>query len=393
MTVRALIPTVLLGRQPPVGSGVAIVDVSTVGGATVAASPWELVDVTANVRSIHVERGAADPFTRLRAGAATVVLGNTAGAHIVAIEPTPGAIRPGAPIVIGAALNGVGVGESVFVGTVRTFDTARPLSHTDETLMLAAADDLTRLADINMLAGAAVGLGDTTGQRIGRILDLLDPTPPPAARQLEAGTVTMSSTQFAQSLASHAENAASCEAGRLFVDRRGVWQFHQRDHTPPLVLAVGDRPTDEHRFTDARVRHSADHVRNVITLARPEGTAQTATNATSIANLQARVTWQRFDLGLRYDADVLDLAEHLAGLWSQAVIVGPLILNAARDTVAQWLPVVELGTRLDVCRTLAAGPLEIATIVERVVHDWQAGSPWLTTLDLSTVGAAPPAPP
>lgn len=157
-------------------------------------------------------------------------------------------------------------------------------------------------------AALAPWAGDTTGARVGRVLDYLNVVA--GDRSIDTTTSTLQSAQLGQTLLGHLFEVNEVEQGLLFITKDGKVRF--RGRTGGFNLAsqatFGDG-AGELRFKDIGFDYSKQMIFNVIRRQNQDGALMEASDATSIGRYGRRVDEQA---GLIGDSDLgsLDLANY-----------------------------------------------------------------------------------
>jgi hypothetical protein len=232
------------------------------------------------------------------------------------------------------------------------------------------------------------GAGDTTGERVERILTHYGYTGPV---DLDPGTATLAATTLAQSAWELIGRTSGDELGYVYLDAAGTLRFHDRSTwatMPAPVVTVGCAPGVEGYdiVTGATVDASSLALVNSVAAARTGGTTVTATSPTSIALYGERGT-KRTDLGLADDAQVGAWAAYTLGLraFPRARITA-VTLTPRFDPTA-WADLLAVELVVDRARVLWTPPGEDVTYdttgrVFRVAHRFSHTS-WETTWGLA----------
>lgn len=201
---------------------------------------------------------------------------------------------------------------ALFTGTTDDVVDSWPGAGADALTEVRATDafkSLARARPAKLLA--AVGAGDTPGQRVGRVLDAVSYT---GARNLEPGTVPLAGTVLDGTAIALADEARECEWGALYVDREGTIRLRARDSvvTDPRQSTVQWTFDDQDRegpcYNDLRLIASDEDVYNVASITRGSGTTpQVSQDAPSVAWFGPR-TYTR-DLPINTDVAALTLAQ------------------------------------------------------------------------------------
>lgn len=275
--------------------------------------------------------------------------------------PEPGSVeftsfKPGTPCRITATLDGVT--ETIWLGRVDRWQ-PRYTADLDAWVEVNAVDGVSdlRAADLPMLA-TPVGGGDTTAERIDRILDSVNW--PPELRDLDrTARNTMQATTLAQPAWQQILLTADSDAGFVWVDRSGRVVFRNRNAlsvAPNLVLDM---------TSGAGVKFSAfepsldrDRIINVAKIGRKDGVEQQVLHTASMAEFGAR-TYDRTDLICETDAQAQEVAQWVI-LTSASLryrIDGVTIQPLPTDPNDEWWQLLrlEFGDRVRVIQRTVAG--------------------------------------
>lgn len=383
------------------------------------ASTWSDVEPTFvaldgwEVLSVQTKRGRKAGNRRHPAGTATVVLG----------WPSPAgkwSFRPTSPVALGMEirvrvqprdLTGELLGPilPIFRGAIRsladgwTNDSADP-DRQFFTITAQLTDRFADLAAVNLPEQALTGSGDTTSERIARIMDLA--SIPTYYLRGDAGVVTHQSSNFARNLLDEAQVTAETETGDLYVDREGFLVVreqmpggaHDREDAA-LVAWANSGAAGTIPPTAFGTGQDLDDVQNRITLARSGSTAiQEPDPVDEPTDSQLRYglrTYQRFDLTAQDDADVAySAAFWLAQQEERTQRVDQLQANVdprmADDDLVALLD-IELRDRHSISWTDGEATLEGDLHVQGVAHNI-AGDRWTVQVDLwafAGLGLAP----
>lgn len=251
-----------------------------------------------------------------------------------------------------------------------------------------SASELTKsLAGFNPDASAPVGAGENSGTRIHRILD--NAGIPTSDRLVDTGNSTVQATTLAQNALTECFLTADSEGGAFYCLADGRANFDRRHAVYEDARMRDSQATFDNQgglpYTDVTPRSDVDRVKNAISLARVGGTAQTATDAASIAKYFER-SHRRTDLILESDDDVLLLAQALLFLnKDREARFDQIQLNPVMDA-ALW-PVVlglELRSQVTVVDRVGAAPVTKRCFVEGIRHQIVPPMVWSTTLWLSS---------
>jgi hypothetical protein len=277
------------------------------------------------LESLATQRGRKDGKSRNSTGTAEAVL----------VWRAPGgrwSFRPTSPVDLGqelrirASVLGGGAAEiPLYRGTVRKIiDEWQPSSPAFR-VRAQCVDRMADLASVDLPERPVEGSGDTTSQRLLRILALAEIAALFANIGTSAdttGAATHQSSNFARNLLDEAMSTVESDAGTdLLVDRSGIFTLrrpewwlegstvHPRWNTRRATWSNTD-PTEPYTFcpTGFGTGQDLDDIQNRVSMARSGGSAITQENAPSILRYGLR-TFQRFDLTCQTDAQVTAAVE------------------------------------------------------------------------------------
>jgi hypothetical protein len=199
--------------------------------------------------------------------------------------------------------------QTQFVGRITTAAWA------DGVTVLEAADGLADLARYDPPAGPDDHAGEASGDRVARILANADYRGP---QSIVFGTTTLQAAALAQTALTELYRIADSELGALYVDRRGVLTFRDRDvwrKRTPAVHAI--HPTDAAGVLteSTRSRSERAQVRNIIGAAGKGLTEETAVDQDSV-NRWGTARYSRRDLLLQTQAALKEWAAEVL-LWTR----------------------------------------------------------------------------
>lgn len=265
------------------------ISLAQAGGITsdlTSALTW--TDFTAGeVQSVSITRGLSTEFDSAQSGKCTVVVDNLSGNYDPA--NTAGPYYPN--LEIGKPMQVAGVFSSTTYPRFRGYiDDIQPNTGFEPTTTITLVDavDLLSRAEIpartvrdffGELVDDPAYDGDTTGARIGRILDLAGR--PATMRALDTGQSECAATVFGNFALPLVQEAVETELGWFFQDTTGTLQFKDRyavlhDSTSTAVQAtVSDVGTDVDMLSITR-RRGANTVFNDATVTRSQAPAPPA---------------------------------------------------------------------------------------------------------------------
>lgn len=347
-------------------------------------------EVSAYVRSATTTVGRQRETDRY-GGRMTLVLSNRdarftpanlAGPYVVAGVSQ---IRPMVPVRVTATWSGTTY--PVFFGFVEAWQDEFPGQGTDAVTVVPCVDALSLLARVDGVAQVTQGAGESTGQRMHRILNNVGWTLP---RDVDYGVVTVQGTTLDANAMAEAMVTADSEGGWFWAEPDGSFVFRERvsimertrSTTVQATLGSGSL-----LFRDAVTESGIDVLQNVATYARVGGVAVTAIDETSRA-LYGTFRKSRADLVSYSDGQVADLA-----LWDVAryknaeyrpvrVTMDPVLSPSAAWPVALGSKIKD---RVSVVLTVSASGTTstFASFVEGVSHAIAPGT-WSTTFAFSS---------
>ena len=263
----------------------------------------------------------------------------------------------------------------------------------DEIAFYTSALSATRVA-AHYAAGNPSGpwTGDTTGERITRVLDLAGW--PTADRDIDTGLSTLGPyTSADQTALAAAQQAEAAEAGALHQDPDGTIVFRDRHTTIEDFRST----VTQHAFSDATndtaachysrldLSYDADLIANVVDVTWSDG-AVVVEDAASIATYTRQAL--TIDTGLSTAAEA-----QARGEWAAARFADPsvrpqsvTITPSADDSLWRAALATRLGDRVTARRhpRLVGDPIDFDAIVESISHRITDGiNQWETTFGLS----------
>jgi hypothetical protein len=231
--------------------------------------------------------------------------------------------------------------------------------------------------------------GDTTGERITRILDLIGW--PASLRAIDPGETSCGSADTVGSSAlDYMQRVAETEGGRLFVGADGTVTFHDaaRMIAGTSSYTFTDTPGADAGILAGGLTCSLDDtfLFDAAEVQRVGGTVQRAGAATP-----TRIA-SKTDLLFRTDAQARALAERIVFRYGTAQTRAEAFeVSLNQHNTAEWAAVLalELGDVITVAITPqgSGAPLELELFLEQIVHRVAGGS-WRTTFYGSPVDPA-----
>ena len=250
-------------------------------------------------------------------------------------------------------------GDYIFKGRVVDFayDYGTALTKNLPTVLITCADDLFLLS--NTFISAFTPSVELSSTRVSTILDLPEVSYPAGTRDIETGTTTLGAYPVGEgtSVTSYLRAISdSAEAGRIFVSRTGDLTFDKRlgSTLSGSVVDFNDDGTDT-AYSGLSIDFSTDQVINRATVERVGGTAQSDSNATSIALYQTQAVSKTGSF-LSSDAQALTLAEYLLSPDPEARFSDVQVNFAALTTLQKnAVAILEIGDTIQITRNFSSG--------------------------------------
>jgi hypothetical protein len=194
--------------------------------------------------------------------------------------------------------------------------------------------------------------GDTSGERIDNVLDLIGW--PTTERDIDTGSATLQSANLSGSVLDHLQLVAASEVGALFQAGDGRLTFIERDAIAATdsVCTFSDQ-SDGVRFRDLSFSYDDAVIRNSITAQRTGGSAVVLEDEDSIASYMRR-SYSATDLLYDDDDQTRGYASWVLGLYAHPAMRAEVVkLVPARDPTVIYPAVfgLEIGDRVTVERT------------------------------------------
>lgn len=265
-------------------------------------------NVSADVRSLRIQRGKSDERGQYQAGRCTVVLNNRdrdydpfnlSGPYVTGGVTD---IVPGREVYITATDPTSGVVSRLFTGKARDWAPAY-VGPFDSTVTLEASDAIEDLARADTtVATTATDMGAVAAQILADV--------GVTNYAYDDGLFTAQATSWDTSALSALRNLERSGTAELYVEANGDIYFTA---TPALYSVARMRDSQATfgsgnlTFETIDVAYETDQMINSVTLARAGGTEQTATDATSIERYGLR-SFNQTNLVNQSDTDVLTVA-------------------------------------------------------------------------------------
>ena len=280
------------------------------GTNVLADSSSVIVDVSNVVDSIETKRGRNPQADQFQTGTLSLRIVDQNGDFNPQNPSSPyyNLLTPMRKVQITATYGSITY--PIFSGFITSFTTTTPRNANDVVYTTITAVDAFRLAQnaqISTVAGTSAG--QLSGARINNLLDAINW--PASMRDVDAGLTTMQADPgTARTSLAAMQTVEISEYGALYVDAAGSFVFQDRTVT---VSSIGATPTvfndngTDISYSNAVWRLDDTLVYNTASITRTGGTAQTATNAASVAKYFAH-SYNQQNLLMQTDAVALDYA-------------------------------------------------------------------------------------
>lgn len=237
------------------------------------------------------------------------------------------------------------------------------------------------------LAGSNPWDGDTSGERVDRILDAAGIRS--ADRTTDGGNSTLGPTRLGVTVLEACQRVDETELGRFYEARDGRLTFDERHRTlrpPDNDLRVTLQYPDEVPYADAEPDFDEANVYNVAVVAREQGSQIKVEDASSVA-FRGEHTFRRTDLLLADDADVRLYADWvLLNRTSPRLRITEIELRPGSNGEI-WRHALDrdIGDRIAITvQPRVVGELTFELEIEEVEHEHPGvGAGWRTTWRVS----------
>jgi hypothetical protein len=305
------------------------------GGDVLSDSASSLVvDVSNLLDSVNTNRGRNISSEQFQTGTASIRLldqngdfnpQNTASPYYTYLNPMR-------KMTITATY--LGVTYPIFAGYITGYNTSTPKFNGDIVYTTITAVDGFRLFQNAQFFGVTGAVaGQTTGTRIGKILDTIGW--PVALRDVDTGLTTVQADPATQRTALQAlQTCATTEYGAIYMDHSGRLTFQDRNLTVSSVAGTPVVFKDDGTaigYFDVKWVFDDTQVYNLATVTRTGGTVQTASDAASIAKYFTH-SYNQSGLLMETDAVALDYAQaFIASRKETSTRVDELTLDLQQD--------------------------------------------------------------
>jgi hypothetical protein len=313
-----------------------VIGTSELGGGDVLSDSASslVVDVSNLLDSVNTNRGRNISSEQFQTGTASIRLLDQNGDFNPQNPASPyyTYLNPMRKMTITATYSGVTY--PIFAGYITGYNTSTPKFNGDIVYTTITAVDGFRLFQNAQFFGVTGAVaGETTGTRIGKILDTIGwPTP---LRDIDTGLTTVQADPATQRTALQAlQTVATTEYGAIYMDATGRLTFQDRNLTVSSVAGTPVVFKDDGTaigYFDVKWVFDDTQVYNLATVTRTGGTVQTASDAASIAKFFTH-SYNQSGLLMQTDAVALDYAQaFIASRKDTSTRVDELTLDLQQD--------------------------------------------------------------
>ena len=312
-------------------------------GTLAASTPIEpVVDLTPDVRQISIRRGRNIMRDTYEAGTCTVrVLDpNSYFNPQNTSSPYYGYLTPLRKLRVSATKDGVGY--FLFSGYTTDYKYYYPQNQETGYVDIVCSDAFRLMQQAGVVGVTDATAGQDTGTRIGKILDQV--SFPTSMRTIDTGNTTCIADPATSRTALDAiKNAEFSEQGAFYINPAGTAIFINRTN---VIKKYGNTPTEFNQsggipYTDLRFAFDDKLIINSSTMTRYGGTAQSATDSTSIAKYFPHQLNQS-NLVLQTDADALNVAKIYVATRAETTIRIDAMLIDLQDTAVPTATILDL---------------------------------------------------
>lgn len=361
-------------------SGVTVTVEAALSAATATYGAWDTAlwdaaswgpdvvwtDITDYVRSVNTDRRFDRAAQLWESGTATLVLDNRdarfSPANLAGPYVTAGVtgVRPWRPVRIRATW--AGVTYDLYRGYVTAWQESYvdPMVNAGDAIVtVPCVDEFGALARFDGLAGGTVGAGETTGQRMHRVLNAAGHT---GARNIDLGNTTVQATTLGMNAVAELNLTSDSEgeSAAVYVDRSGTVTFERstaliENSRSNTLQATFSDAAGQLGYKDLALAYDGDLLVNIASFARVGGATQTATNETSRA-LYGDKRATRSDLICTDDAHVAQLASfHISKYGTPDYRITAITVKPRFDPTNLWPQVLGREVR-DLVRVVRQPP-------------------------------------
>lgn len=313
-----------------------VIGTSELGGSDVLSdsSTSLIVDVSNLLDSVNTNRGRNISSEQFQTGTASIRVLDQNGDFNPQNPASPyyTYLNPMRKMTITATYSGITY--PIFAGYITGYNTSTPKFSGDIVYTTITAVDGFRLFQNAQFFGVTGAVaGETTGTRIGKILDTIGW--PVALRDVDTGLTTVQADPATQRTALQAlQTVATTEYGAIYMDTTGRLTFQDRNLTVSSVASTPVVFKDDGTaigYFDVKWVFDDTQVYNLATVTRTGGSVQTASDAASIAKFFTH-SYNQSGLLMQTDAVALDYAQaFIASRKETTTRVDELTLDLQQD--------------------------------------------------------------
>ena len=373
--------TIDFANGPAFGNPLLLDDPTTpLGTGILADAPADVVDVSDIALRVSTRRGRNRVLNSFEAGTATVVLEDETGDYNPqnASSPYFGKLLPLRKIRIFADYDDGGGTDRyyIFSGYITSFDnTFRVGENEVSTVTFQCVDAFRLLQNVDITTVAGSSAGQTTGARLGNLLDLA--SFPSSQRSIDTGNTTVQvDPASARTLLAACQTIEQTEMGGFFISSAGNAVFLSRESVSLKAdaspIEFNDNGTDI-SYSSIDFAYDDTQIFNDITVTRLGGTAQNVQSTSSIESFFIH-SGSRSNLLMQTDAEALDQAEMLLNARENALLrIDSIGLNLSDPTEVNRIVAgleSDLFTLIDVSKTgQASSSFSLELFVQGITHD------------------------
>lgn len=380
MAAPSVTATIRFTGGPSFGTTLVLGDViSPLGTGVLGTSANAPIEIQSKVTSALIRRGRTRVLDKFEAGTAVITVVDTDGS----LDPANGSytIVPNRQLRLSATY--AGVERYLFSGFIDSWSYRYEPGTTAAFLTITAVDAfrLLNLADFTTLSGAAAG--DSTGERVGQILDAV--SWPASQRDVDTGDTTVQADAgTTRSALSVLQVIANTELGGFWITAQGDAKFLSRSSTVKALdtaATVFDDDGTDIAYQGVRFQVDDTLLANRVSVTAAGGSAQVVSDATSITEYFER-DLSRTGLLMDSSADALSQARAILAARKDAGLrIESLTLDGTEDNAARVAAILDLDffDPITVNRTTAAGRITKTLTVQGIQHTISPRGGWQTT--------------
>jgi hypothetical protein len=380
MAAPTVTATIRFTGGPSFGTTLVLGDViSPLGTGVLGTSANAPVEIQSKVTSAHIRRGRTRVLDKFEAGTAVITVVDVDGS----LDPANGSytIVPNRQLRLSATY--AGVERYLFSGFIDSWSYRYEPGTTAAFLTITAVDAfrLLNLADFTTLSGAAAG--DSTGERVGQILDAV--SWPASQRDVDTGDTTVQADAgTTRSALSVLQVIADTELGGFWITAQGDAKFLSRSSTVKALdtaATVFDDDGTDIAYQGVRFQVDDTLLANRVSVTAAGGSAQVVSDATSITEYFER-DLTRTGLLMDSSADALSQARAILAARKDAGLrIESLTLDGTEDNAARVAAILDLDffDPITVNRTTAVGRITKTLTVQGIQHTMSPRGGWQTT--------------